>query len=60
MKPAKEPAKEKPKAAALPSKLIISASKKLLAEVGAGKISFEDFTKGVSAEFVNFNEKPAK
>jgi hypothetical protein len=37
---------------ALPSKLIVTASKKLLDEVGSGKTSFEAFTKAATVEYV--------
>jgi tetratricopeptide (TPR) repeat protein len=38
----------------LPLKLIISAPQKLLDQVGAGKISFEDFKKAVTVQYVGF------
>jgi tetratricopeptide (TPR) repeat protein len=37
---------------ALPSKLIVTASKKLLDEVGAGKMTFEAFRKAATVEYV--------
>ena len=40
--------------AALPAKLIISAPKKLLDQAGAGKISFEDFKKAATVEYLTF------
>lgn len=39
----------------LPNKLIISAPKRLLDQVGAGKISFEEFKKGVSVHHVEYS-----
>jgi hypothetical protein len=42
------------KATPLPSKLVITASKKLLDDVGSGKMSFDDFKKAVSVEYVTF------
>lgn len=39
---------------ALPNKLIISASKRLLDDAGSGKISFEDFKKSVVIDYVTF------
>jgi tetratricopeptide (TPR) repeat protein len=38
----------------LPSKFILSASKKLLDQVAAGKISLEDFKKGVAVQYLTF------
>jgi tetratricopeptide (TPR) repeat protein len=38
----------------LPGKLVISATKKQLDDVGSGKMSFEDFKKAASVEFVTF------
>jgi tetratricopeptide (TPR) repeat protein len=43
-----------PAPAALPSKLILSAPKKLLDQVGAGKIAFEDFKKDATVEVYPF------
>ncbi len=40
--------------ASLPSKLIVSAPKKLLDQSGAGKISFDDFAKAASVELIKF------
>jgi len=37
---------------ALPSKLVVTASKKLLDEVGAGKMTFEAFRKAATVEYV--------
>jgi hypothetical protein len=42
--------KKDPTPAPLPTKLILSATKKLLDQVGSGKMSFEDFKKDVSVE----------
>lgn len=39
-------------------KLILSAPKKLLDQVGAGKISFGEFQKAVTVQHVNFNPPP--
>jgi tetratricopeptide (TPR) repeat protein len=44
-------------AANLPAKLIISASKKLLDQVGRGKITFAEFRKEASVEYVNFSAR---
>src|SRR5262249_6944021 len=38
----------------LPAKLIISATKKLLDQAGSGKISFEEFKKAASVEYLTF------
>ncbi len=38
----------------LPAKLLISAPKKLLDQVGSGKISFEDFKKSASVQHLTF------
>jgi tetratricopeptide (TPR) repeat protein len=38
----------------LPSKLIVSVSKKQLDQVAAGKISFEDLKKGASVQYLTF------
>ena len=38
----------------LPGKMIISATKKQLEDVGSGKMSFEDFRKAASVELVTF------
>lgn len=49
--------------AALPAKLIISAPKKLLDQVGAGKIPFEEFRKAASVEYLDFSapeKEPAR
>lgn len=39
---------------ALPSQLIISAPKKLLTQVGDGKVTFEEFRKAATVEYVRF------
>lgn len=57
LKAAKEEKSQKPaeaKPTPLPGKLVITASKKLLDDVGSGKISFEDFKKAASVEYVTF------
>jgi tetratricopeptide (TPR) repeat protein len=54
---------ERSPAIPLPAKLIISAPKKLLDEVGSGKMRFEDFKKAATVQRVNFpagKEQPAK
>jgi|GEM_PF-2846642 len=38
----------------LPAKLIVSAPKRLLEQVGAGKITFEEFKKAAKVEYLNF------
>ena len=57
-KQADPPPKAEPSAPAkptpLPAKLIVSASKKLVDDVGSGKMSFEDFKKAVSVEYLTF------
>jgi hypothetical protein len=56
-KKAQEPAttnKSATAAPALPAKLIVAAPKKLLDQVGAGKISFEDFKKAAPVEYQTF------
>ncbi|HEY1379537.1 MAG TPA: tetratricopeptide repeat protein [Gemmataceae bacterium] len=40
------------KSAALPARLTISATKKLLDDVGSGKVSFDDFRKQATVEYV--------
>ena len=35
----------------MPNKLVVTASKKLLDDVGAGKISFEEFCKAATVEY---------
>ena len=45
---------------ALPAKLIISARKKLLDQAGAGKISFEEFKKAATVEYLTFPPPAAK
>jgi tetratricopeptide (TPR) repeat protein len=52
--PPKTEASGAPQAAPLPSKLIISASKKLLDQVAAGQMSFEEFKKAASVEYLTF------
>jgi tetratricopeptide (TPR) repeat protein len=42
------------KPTSLPGKMIVSATKKQLDDVGSGRMSFEDFKKAVSVEFVAF------
>jgi hypothetical protein len=52
----------KPTGPVLPAKLTVSATKKLLDQVGAGKISFEEFRKEAKVEFYaasGTSEKPA-
>jgi hypothetical protein len=39
----------------LPSKLIVSASKKLLDQVGSGRMSFEDFKKSATVQYLQFD-----
>lgn len=51
-----KPAAAKP-AAALPVKLIISASKKLLDQVKEGKISFEEFRRQAHVETLRFGDR---
>ena len=58
---AEAPKKESSEAAPpspLPSKLVISVPKKLLDDVGSGKLSFEEFKKAASVEYLTF--APAK
>jgi hypothetical protein len=46
----------------LPARLIVSAPKKVLEQVGAGKMRFEDFRKAATVQYLNFDppaEKPA-
>lgn len=43
-----------PAPAILPAKLTVSATKKLLDQVGAGKISFEEFKKAATVEYLTF------
>ncbi|MBL8796489.1 MAG: hypothetical protein JNM56_21495 [Planctomycetia bacterium] len=42
----------------LPAKVIVSASKRLLDQVGSGKMTFEEFQKAATVEFQTFNEAP--
>jgi hypothetical protein len=54
---AEEAAQGKPVAAGtvpLPSRLVISAPKKILDQVGAGKTSFEEFRKAATVEYLTF------
>jgi hypothetical protein len=44
----------------LPSKLIVSASKKALEAVGSGKMSFEEFRKAATIEYLTFDKGPEK
>jgi hypothetical protein len=44
-----------PGAIPLPTKVIISASKKLLAQVGEGKLSFDDFRRQIRVETLTFD-----
>ena len=52
--PPKAEASGPAQSAPLPSKLIISAPKKLLDDVASGKMSFEEFKKAVSVEYLTF------
>src|SRR5262249_2913107 len=52
--------KTAPSATPLPAKLIVSASKKLLDQVGSGKMSFEEFKKAATVQFLDFSEKTEK
>jgi hypothetical protein len=45
-------ANPRPSTPALPSKLVVTASKKLLDEVGSGKMTFEAFRKAATVEYV--------
>jgi tetratricopeptide (TPR) repeat protein len=57
---AKQPEQPQPVATPLPAKLIISAPKKLLDQVGEGKITLEEFKKQATVDYQNFApEKPA-
>jgi hypothetical protein len=55
---AKQPEKAAPKAdpqkTSLPAKLIITASKKLLDQVAAGTITFEEFQKAATVDYLTF------
>ncbi len=54
---AEEAAQGKPVAAGtmpLPSRLVVSAPKKILDQVGAGKMSFEEFRKAAAVEYLTF------
>jgi hypothetical protein len=48
------PPKAGPAKVLLPSKLIVSAPKKLLDQVAAGKISFQEFQKAATVEYLSF------
>lgn len=48
------------KQSALPTKVIITASKELLDQAGNGQISFEDFSKKVMVEIMTFDSTAAK
>jgi len=41
----------------LPSKLIISAPKRLLDQVGAGKIPYADFRRQATVDYFGFSDK---
>jgi tetratricopeptide (TPR) repeat protein len=56
---AKPKATDKAAPIPLPAKLILTASKKLLDQVGSGKITFDEFRKEISVEYLDFStEKP--
>jgi hypothetical protein len=55
--PAKPPAVPH---AVLPSKMIVSASKQLLDQVGSGKLSIEDFKKAASVQYLTFGATDAR
>ncbi len=55
-----DPAAGKPAEVALPVKLIISAPKKLLDQVGEGKISFDEFRRQASVEKLTFGDGPSR
>jgi hypothetical protein len=42
----------------LPAKLIVSASRRLLDQVGSGRMTFEEFRKEASAEYLTFRARP--
>jgi tetratricopeptide (TPR) repeat protein len=44
----------------LPGKLVVSAPKKLLDQVGAGKITFEEFRKSATVDYQTFTAEPKK
>ena len=52
--PAKPAAAAGAAAPPLPAKMIVSAPIRLLDEVGAGKITFEEFRKGATVEYLPF------
>jgi hypothetical protein len=45
---------EAPKPTPPPAKLIVSATKKVLDQAGSGKLSFEDFKKAATVQFLDF------
>jgi hypothetical protein len=45
---------EAPKPTPPPAKLIVSATKKVLDQVGSGKMSFEDFKKAATVQYLDF------
>jgi hypothetical protein len=47
-------------ASQLPAKLIVSASKKLLDQVGSGKMSFDEFKKAATVQYLDFTAKTEK
>ncbi len=51
-----KPAQTKPDVA-LPAKLMITVPKKLLDLVGGGKVSFDEFRKGASVEYLTFDKQ---
>jgi hypothetical protein len=44
----------------LPAKLIVSASKKVLDQVGSGKLSFDEFKKAATVQYLDFSVKTEK
>jgi hypothetical protein len=44
----------------LPAKLIVSASKKLLDQVGSGKMTFDEFKKAATVQYLDFSAKTEK
>jgi hypothetical protein len=54
MEAARQKFQQSARAAVLPGKLILTVSKKNLNQVGTGKMSFEDFKKAASVEFLSF------
>jgi hypothetical protein len=59
---AKKQSKSAPpiKDGALPTKVIITASKQLLDQAGSGQIGFDEFAKKVVVEVLNFDQGPGK